>query len=745
MKIDWNISDSQKFEFTFRHTDGLNPLYYDYSGSFETSTSSSWYNSHRTDQSYTAKLNSDWSSMLPGLTTEVEATYKRYDGTAELNGSDYAAVTINNVSGYSTQGGTPPYEFFGGTSGNYQTNNLYTWEQEEHAYGEYSLGAHTFKFGVQADRAAYTDTFIPNTIGSYTFTNVQDWLNATPTAATIEVPLSGFNLASAVSHYYLLDVSPLVQDTWKPSSQLTILAGVRMDYPYEPAKPPLSQTFENAFGFSNQGTINGNYTIAPRLGFNYALDTEQKTQIHGGVGLFLGQSPAVWLENSFNNAGQLGTASTVSGSTPLLNNNGTPFIFTGNPATQAPPPTSSAAAIPSFDYADPNIKWPSNWKENLTIDHKLPFWNVTVSASVDLSQVNKDMYYVDPNLAVGAAGAPAYMPDGAIRYAGNITPTNIGSAYFLPGYTTGNFYTSMASYSSTSATNPLLISHLAGASYGLENTDKGGSQEYTLLFNRPMKDNWAWSAAYTHTHATQVYELGGTTASGSYTTNYFVNPNDNVAYRSQYAMPDKFVLTLARRFHFIPYKDAPTTFSAQFIAQTGEAYSYTFKGDADGSGVPFSPSLFYVPTGPNDPKVTWLSATEETNFFNWLAANPDLAKYAGQVAPRNAFYSPWEKTLNLHVEQGIPIYGTSKLTLYADCFNFANLLNKNWGVVDNFGVYNSGSSSSRTVAGTGYNPAGNGGAGQYIYVFNPGTLGAATTDISDMSRWEITIGARLEF
>jgi hypothetical protein len=746
MKIDWNISDAQKFEFTFRHTDGLSPLYYDYSLNFETSTSNSWYASHRVDQSYTAKFNSDWSSFVPGLTSEIEGTYKRYNGTAEIPNSAYfPAVTINNVLGYSTQGGVAPFEFFGGTNANYQLNNVYTWDQEEHAYADYSVGAHTFKFGVQADRIGYTDTFIPNALGSYSFSNVADWLAGTPTAATIESPLPGFTFGSAVSHYYLLNVAPILQDTWKPNSQLTILAGVRMDYPYEPQKPPLSQIFVNDFGFSNQGTINGNYTISPRIGFNYTLPTEQKTQIHGGAGLFLGQSPVVWLENSFNNAGQLGTAATASGTAPLVNNNGTPFIFTGNPATQAAPPTTTAASIPSFDFADPNIKQPANWKENLSIDHELPFWHLTVTAMVDFSQVQKDLYYQDINIVAGAAGQPAYMPDGAIRYAGVITPTNIGTPFWVPGYSSANFYATMGSYASTAATNPLIAQHSAGATYGLYNTDKGGSQEYSLQISRPMKDNWAWSAAYSHTHATQVYQLGGTTANGSYTTNYFVNPNDNVAYRSQYATPDKFVLTLTRRFHFIPYKDSPTTISAQFLAQTGEAYSYTFKGDADGSGVPFSPSLFYVPTGPSDPKVAWLSPTEEANFFTYLAANPDLAKYAGSIAPRNAFYSPWQKTVNLHVEQSIPIYGSAKFTIFGDCYNFANLLNKNWGAVQNYGVYNGGSSASRTVAGTGYNAAGNAGQGQYIYVFNAGTLGAATTPLSDLSRWMIQVGARLDF
>src|SRR5579862_3078776 len=198
-----------------------------------------------------------------------------------------------------------------------------------------------------------------------------------------------------------------------------------------------------------------------------------------------------------------------------------------------------------------------------------------------------------------------------------------------------------------------------------------------------MKDGWAFSIGYAHTHATQVDPSPSSVASSGYLDLYGVNPNDNVAYRSQTAVPDKIVVTGAKQFDFFHIKNSKTTLSAQYIAQTGQAYSILFKGDANGDGITNS-SLMYVPTGPSDPKVEWASSTEESNFFSWLGQNGDLAKYAGGVAPRNAFYAPWQHTLNLKLEQQVPIYGSGRLVLFADCFNFANLLNKNWGIVANF-------------------------------------------------------------
>ena len=724
-KVDWNISDNHKFDFTFRHNDGRSPLEYNYTSSFETSLSGSWYDSHRVDQSYTAKFNSDWNYIIPGLTTELEGTFRLYNGTAIPEGTLWPATTIilGNFGSYPT--GAAPTELFLGTSASYQDNNLHTQEVEEHFYADYALGTHTFKFGAAFDRVQLTNTFIQNTLGSYTFSNVQDFLNATPTGATQTVASPGFTLSQSVAHFWQLNIAPSLQDTWKPIPNLTLLGGVRLDYPYMNQEPPLSTVFLNSAGFPNTQTINGHYVISPRFGFNWDVSKDETTQIHGGAGLFVASPPYVWLENSFNNAG-LTTSASVTNSAKIIPG----YTFAG--ANTGPVPANAGAPAENIDFISHDFQDPANWKENIAIDHKLPFGNITVTAEIDLSQVEKDIYYTSNNLKLATSG-PATMPDGAIRYNGNITPSNIGSAYFVPGYTTSNFYTSVSSQGSAALeTNPKLSQVLE-----LNNTDKGGSQEYTLQIQRKMKDSWAWSLAYTHTHATQVAELGGTTASGG-TTSPFVNPNDNIAYRSEYAIPDKFILTLDKEINFFKKPHAETTFTAQYIAQSGQPYSFVFKGDADGSGN--NNQLFYVPSGPNDPNVQWISAAEENNFFNvWLPSHPTLEKYMGKIAPRNAFAGAWQHTLNASLSQSIPVWRDIDVKLFATMFNFANLFNKKWGIVENYGQYNY-PYGEQTVAGTGYNAKTN----QYLYTFNPGTLGAPQV-YSDMSRWYMQVGVKLEF
>jgi hypothetical protein len=707
-KVDWDISDTQKFTFTFRHTKGDAPTFYNYTGVSETSFDTSWYNSNRSDQSYTAQLNSDWSHLIPNFHTEIEGTYKRYNGTATLDGPKLPALTINGVSGYSVQTGSAITSgtLFTGTYWAYQDNNIYTWEQEEHVYGDYSIGNHTFKFGAQFDRTGYTDTFIPNVIGSYSYASVANFLADTPgtiQSSTVETPAAGFTLNSDVSHYYLLDIAPLLQDTWKPNEQLTMIAGLRMDYPYEPQDPTFSPVFFKAYGFSNSSTMDGNYTISPRVGFNYTFTDKLKTQVRGGGGLFLGQNPVVWVENSFNNAGQLNSIT-----------NGV-----------------ASAAAPSIDYTDPNFHWPSSWKENLAVDQELPFLHMVATAEVDLSQVNKDVFYQEMNPYVIPTGATT-MPDGRIRYNGNITPgttTAIGTAYVLPNAPTG-YYSSVSN-----SPTVLYQNHGTAAVYDLTNTSRGGSQEYTVELSRPLIDHWAFSLAYTYTHATEVDPFTSSVAASGFTAQPIVNPNDNIAYKSNYSVPNKFVATGTKEFNFFKHKNALTSISAQFITQSGQAYSYVFKGDADGSGIT-GEDLFYVPTGPSDPKVEWLSATEEAAFFKFVAGTPDLAKWAGKIVPRNSTHAGEQSTVNLHLEQQIPIWHDVRVVGFIDCFNFANLLDHNMGIVDNF----NNAFVTQTIAGTGFDKA----TDKYIYTFNRGTLGTPTI-YSDLSRWQLQIGARLEF
>jgi hypothetical protein len=100
-----------------------------------------------------------------------------------------------------------------------------------------------------------------------------------------------------------------LQDEWIVMPNLRITGGIRFDIPIYTDKanfnPRIDTTFVQQRGLDigtnkpPETTVN----ISPRLGFNWAIDDERNTQIRGGIGVFSGRFPAVWVSNQYSNTG----------------------------------------------------------------------------------------------------------------------------------------------------------------------------------------------------------------------------------------------------------------------------------------------------------------------------------------------------------------------------------------------------------------------------------------------------------
>jgi hypothetical protein len=703
-KLDWNINSNQRATLTYRRTDSSAPNFSN--GSTFTQFSSNAYQANRINDNLSLLLNSTWT---PDLRTEAGLAAVKYNGTATPYTPLSPAIYVNGVSGTNLITGATVAngQLDLGTNPSYQHNALTTKDYNGHLYADYSLSDHDLKFGGDFDKAIYKDLFVQYYTGLYAFASPAAFVAGTPNYIRYQQPIVGKTVSDADYYYSFIDTGLLLQDTWKPTASLTIVGGVRFDYPEFPTAPIYLPAFQTAFGIPNNSTGSGNTNFAPRLGFNYQLPTKLKIQMRGGVGLFQGTNPAVWIGNSYGTTGLLNSvivgSSTSSTTNPTLPAPYTPF----NPATgyvqSLPPP---ANPTPNIALTDPNFKTPTSWKGNLAFDTTLPWWGMIATVEGDFIQAKEALYYVDLNLAPIGVN-----PDGRIRYNGN----------------TG------------------LHTNFSNSVLELTNTDKGASQAYTFQIAKPMKNDWAWSVAYTHTHATEVQPLTSSVASSNYTGRATYNPNDNVARNSAYVTPDKYVASLTRNFHFFSSEGTATRLTAVFRAQTGHAFSYVFFGDANNDGTQGN-DAFYVPAGPNDPKVVWSTsaadptgAIQAANFWNYVNGTI-LKKYEGQVVPPNSAFNSWQKTIDLHLEQDIPIdFHNTRLLLFVDCLNFANIFKKNWGAVTGQDFGNGYSGYNRPIASATVN-----GAGQYVYTFSSSTLGSAQV-FTDLSRWQLQVGAKLEF
>ncbi|MEO6568644.1 MAG: hypothetical protein ABIO94_07750, partial [Opitutaceae bacterium] len=654
-KLDWNISNTHRLSVSYRRVRSQSPVFQFYGGTNGTDTSFSnfWYDSSRKTDAYTAQLFSTWT---PNFRTEATFSTLKYDGTAQNRGTPFPQVFIQGLTAVRIADNVTVTNATVdlGTYNVQQENEKTSKSRTASLTGEYLLGDHTFTVGAAYQRAETLDSFINNAYGSYTFATLASWLAGSPASKSQTVFAPGKTPADAIGSFVYTTLGLYLGDVWKPSSRLAVTAGLRFDGGYIPdgpieipAAPSYSEaSFRTAFGRSSTTTNDGNYTISPRVGFNYRLTTERRTQVRGGLGLFQGTNPMVWLNNAYQSRG-------VTSNLTTANVSFSPDI------TSAP-----SGALPSapINVTHPDFHAPAVWKANLAADHTLPFGGgLIVTAEAGFLQTKYGT--IIRNLNLRPVGTN---PDGRIRYAGPIVATSTGNGRGQ----NGNPYTSSANYQNAGFQDV----------YELANTSKGGGADFTLKLTRPMKNNWSGSLAWTRSNYKEVSPMTATgLAQSFYNTRAVFNPNDEVSSTSNYNIENRLVGQLTFRFNLIKRFKAPTTITAFWQSRIGRPYSWVFSGDANGDGFTFN-DLLYVPSGPGDPNVRWNNTTERDNFFAYVASS-SLRNYMGLVVPRNSETSLWVQTLDLKLTQEIPIRGNVRVEVFASLLNVGNLLKDKWGLL----------------------------------------------------------------
>jgi hypothetical protein len=90
----------------------------------------------------------------------------------------------------------------------------------------------------------------------------------------------------------------------------------------------------------------------------------------------------------------------------------------------------------------------------------------------------------------------------------------------------------------------------------------------------------------------------------------------------------------------------------------------------------------------------------------------------------------------------LPVWRRIRAEMYFQMVNLGNLLNDEWGLLEEIPF-----SYKRTVAGAIYDPAANGGQGQWGYLFNGNTVDGLpiVADDTQSSRWQAKLGIRIKF
>ena len=692
-RVDWNLSDDHRAAFRYSRTEQSEAILPGFGNNFF-SLSSYWYTQEKEFDNYVAEIFSDWSDSF---STEIRASYRDYYSTPSIFARQPQVQVDFGVANF--RFGTEQFR---------QTNILETRTFNGFVAGNWTVDDHAVKFGMDYESNDISNLFLESNLGQYRFTNAANFRNGVYSEYVYRASTSG-NVNDAAANLTLDNLGFFMQDTWAVNYNLTLTYGFRIDTPSVDQAPPLNQNFRNAFGIANNTTIDGNELVQPRFGFNYTFDTERPTQLRGGVGLFQGSAANVWLANPYTNngltisifgCGVAGTATCPPTRPP----------FSPDPDNQPRFGTS----ISDVDIVSDDLNQPSVWKANLAVEHELPWWGMIGSVEAIITEVEDAVFYEHLNL-----GAPTRLGlDGRNLYWGNFAQ----SAYAA----NGSFNGTPRSRRNTAFREVLLARH----------SGKGHGENLTLSLTKPMnaESNIFWQVAYSYTDAEEVNGLTSSRAISNWASRSVFNPNEELASRSPYVNKNRVTAAFSWRHYFFDgYK---TELAGFYEGRKGKPYSWTFNNDMNGDGLAGN-DLLYIP---NPGEVVFTDPAEAAVFADLVERN-GLTRFAGSAVPRNEAYAPWAHNLDLRITQELPgFFSEHKAEIWFDILNVGNLINKDWGHIEEVGFQSNGGQARSFV-----NFAGIDASGRYIYDVIQTPEQFIRRDNSAESRWAVQLGFRYSF
>lgn len=728
-KLDWNINDRHRAVVSYQQTQGSD-LRLNNTTTSGTNLSvgllSSAYQIVTDLTAYKVQLFSDWTDRF---STEFSYTRKEVENISQgLAGNDFAAMQIYLDSPYGAQSGTRRSIRFGPERS--RAANALTVDTTQYRFvGKYDAGfGHRFTVGVEREEQDIFNLFVQVANGEYEFASIADFQNRQ--AASIGYSNAATNnKADGAASFSYAQNSFYFQDEWTATPNLTITAGLRYDLYTSDDKPKLNQAFVDRFGFGNDTNLDGIGILQPRFGFNWRAPWD--VTVYGGFGRFQGGSPNVWISNSYSNPGNLigsfqcKTSNQVNGQAynsqfaggfavcnaaqqaALANVDG----LVVKPVAQTAVTTSANLGTGNINLIDPTFKTPSIWKASLGATKAFDLsrfnlgegWNVT--AEYVHSELQDAVGWVDLSMAKTVTGTA---PDGRPVYGPN--PVRRGQ-------------------------NVLMMT----------NFDGGKTDQFAIGLGKDWYDGWlngaGFNLSYTYLDSTDRSPGSSSTASSSFGNNALFDANDPTLADSNYEIEHALKLSVSySRAFFGDYRTRIGMFAQR---RSGLPFSYTFStspANQFGEYVTTFRQLLYVPktdssgnvTATSDPLVNYGANFNVANFNDFLKRT-GLIDYAGEISPRNAFKSPYVTTVDMHIEQELPAFfpGGAKLIGYMDIENLGNLLNDEWGSIQQIAFPYTSANVDATRTATQYN-------------YNTFTTRSPAT-FGTNSVWQIKVGVRYQF
>jgi hypothetical protein len=669
VRVDWNINDKNKLTARYVHHNSDAEINISNSQSAGAGNRTTQFNSMSyknsgyiimdNTRSAVLELNSKLSNtlhnnLIVGYDKQIEDRAYMSGVFPTIDIADGTSARVNYITtGFDpfTPGNKLDYNTF------HITNNLTKYANK-----------HTLTAGVNFEKYQSNNLFFPASNGVYIFNSLNDFYTAAnqslanggkpSTLAPFRFQYRYSALPGAVDPMQTLKSTRLDvygQDEYQVNDKLKLTAGLRVaviDFENTALENPLvtAMTFANGEKF-NTGVLPKTQTLLePRLGFNYNVKGESKTQFRGGTGVFTGRPPYVFVSNQVGNNGVLTGFIDVSGAAAAG------YGFTANPEKHFIPSTPTLPSTFDLAFTDPNYKFPQVWKTNIAVDQKLP---------------------------LGLIGSVEYL------YNKNINAVHYYNANLKAPV--GNFsgVDTRALYARTDA--GVRVNNNVSMGAVLTDNDETYYNALSVKLEKPYTKGFFGSIAYTKSNA-KDFMSAGSIASGSWQSVRSVNGNNNpLLSNSDFLVPDRAVGLLGYRIEYGKKGyGAATSVTLGYVGQRSGGFTYIVAGDLNGDRVNNN-ELIFVPNKGSDIKFAPLTvgtrvyteAEQQAAFDAYIGQDDYLSTRRGQYAERNSSFLPWLHRFDLSVTQDffVNVKGQrNTIQLRFDILNFGNMVNDKWGV-----------------------------------------------------------------
>ncbi|WP_299536316.1 carboxypeptidase regulatory-like domain-containing protein [Ulvibacterium sp.] len=695
LKLDWNINDKNRLAIIYNFLDAskekpAHPTALGIRGpSFQTlQFENSGYEINNNIQSVQLELNSTFGDKA---TNKLQVGYTHFDDFRDPLSSPAPAITIQDGAGsnYIIAGHEP-----------FSINNRLDQKVFQITNNfNYFLGNHTLTAGFSFEKFQFDNSF---NLGAYGFDEDGDFnqevgaFAAYPDLAAFLTDVNDGTLAAALANAQTIFTNSnaagvgndggwalaetnvgqfalYIQDEWNVTSDFKLTYGVRFDKPLY---------------FDTEDKIRENiarkpFTFDPTIVY-FNPQTDQETTLDSET----------LPNNDFLISPRVGFNWDVNGNqtTQIRGGSGIftgrfPFVWLGN----------QVQGLDFFFYqiVDPDFKWPQVWRTNVGGDHRLEngiILSADISYTKDINGAHVQNWGLrNPSLTLDAPG------DNRPVYADSDKGNN---------------------------------------AYVFTNSDKGRIWNATIKAQKTWNNGLFASLAYNYLNAKDVNSIEAEITGDAFDFNPISgNANDDVLSFSRYGDTHRFIGVGSKQFRYGKDKWA-TTVSTFFEYAQGGRFNYTYAGNINNDSSFQNNDLLYIPTAAEVQQMQFSGPGQAEAFEAYIQQDDYLSDNRGEYFDRYGALAPWRSRWDVKILQdfNFNVAGNRVHTIQfsIDILNFGNLLNSDWGVVQQPNNLNplSVSVDANNVP---------------TYTFNPTLTETFGFDSSLLSRWQAQFGLRYIF